>query len=194
MCAASSSWHSSLDSQPHRLYRRVGSLHPSSASSDPPCAGKLRFRLDNPGCTAVHVAGSSVAAASQALSLVVARVQFHPLFVRERSLGGWRRATPPPNRARSPSHSLFELENNPVANSRVDLAYVWALALALAELGVRGVDREPGQQAHCDKRNSNHLPQFRHLRLPLAFQGGSSAERHQTSKTISCQERPLKDG
>src|ERR1700722_9443864 len=113
MCAASSSWHSSLDSQPHRLYRRVGSLHPSSASSDPPCAGKLRFRLDNPGCTAVHVAGSSVAAASQALSLVMVRVQFHPLFVRERSLGGWRRATPPPNRARSPSNSLFELENNP---------------------------------------------------------------------------------
>ena len=38
-------------------------------------------------------------------------------------------------------------------------------------LGGRAGDCEPAQQAHRDKRNSNHVTQFRHLSSPLVSKG-----------------------
>ena len=66
---------------------------------------------------------------------------------------------------RSDRHGVIERHTTlalPRPFSRVHLAHL---------CGVRGVDCEPGQQAHCDKRNSNHIAQFRHLPSPLGFQG-----------------------
>jgi hypothetical protein len=72
--------------------------------------------------------------------------------------------------ARRHPHSCAVRANLPPKN--VPLIAFAKTRVHLAHLcGVRGVDCEPGQQAHCDKRNSNHIAQFRHLPSPLGFQG-----------------------
>jgi hypothetical protein len=77
--------------------------------------------------------------------------------------GGFRAAHPTETNSLFNYTTLFAVSNN-------DLSLV-AGNKTVRIVGVRGVDCEPGQQAHCDKRNSDDIAQFGHLPSPLGFQG-----------------------
>jgi hypothetical protein len=84
--------------------------------------------------------------------------------------GGFRAADPTEANSLFNYKTIFAVSNN-------DLSLV-AGNNTVRIVGARCVDCEPGQQAHCDKRNSDDIAQFGHLPSPLSLQGRLIAERH----------------